>query len=191
MVLINQHSTETLQSGGRPIAQPMQESLLEALHLHLGMELNASAAYWALAIWFAERELRGFSAHFKLESDQERNHAGLFADYLIIRGQPVALAAIRAPQQQWKDLETILTSVFQMEVDVTTSLHQLYVMAEQTGDVRTTVFLDPLIDKQTVSEDEAAHLLGRLRLAAGNPAALLLLDAELANGQVTPTKLGE
>jgi ferritin len=189
MVLGTQHATSTLQSGGRPVAQPMQETLLEALQQHLAMELNASSAYWALAVWFAERELRGFSRTFKEESDQERNHAGLFADYLVVRGQPVALGSINAPKQVWNDIEDILTSVFQMEVDVTTSLNQLYALAEQSGDVRTTVFLDPLIDNQTASEDEAAHRLGRWRLSGGEPAALLILDAELAGGKAGPAKL--
>nr|WP_255147305.1 ferritin [Synechococcus sp. ATX 2A4] len=169
----------------------MQETLLEALQQHLAMELNASSAYWALAVWFAERELRGFSRTFKEESDQERNHAGLFADYLIVRGQPVALGSINAPKQVWNDIEDILSSVFQMEVDVTTSLNQLYALAEQSGDVRTTVFLDPLIDNQTASEDEAAHRLGRWRLCGGEPAALLILDAELAGGKAGPAKLAD
>jgi ferritin len=189
MVHGTQHATGTLLSGGRPVAQPMQEVLLEALQQHLAMELNASSAYWALAVWFAERDLRGFSRTFKAESDQERNHAGLFADYLIARGQPVVLGGIHAPKQVWNDIEDVLLSVFQMEVDVTTSLHQLYALAEQSGDVRTTVFLDPLIDQQTASEDEAAHRLGRWRLAGGESAALLILDAELEGGKATPSKL--
>ncbi len=189
MVLGTQHATGAVLSGGRPVAQPMQEVLLEALQQHLAMELNASSAYWALAIWFAERDLRGFSRTFKAESDQERNHAGLFADYLIARGQPVVLGGINAPKQVWNDIEDVLTSVFQMEVDVTTSLHQLYALAEQSGDVRTTVFLDPLIDQQTASEDEAAHRLGRWRLAGGEPAAMLILDAELDGGKAAPSKL--
>lgn len=112
MVLGTQHATGTLLSGGRPVAQPMQEVLLEALQQHLAMELNASSAYWALAVWFAERDLRGFSRTFKAESDQERNHAGLFADYLIARGQPVVLGGINAPKQVWNDIEDVLLSVF-------------------------------------------------------------------------------
>lgn len=78
-----------------------------------------------------------------------------------------------------------------MEVDVTTSLNQLYALAEQSGDVRTTVFLDPLIDNQTASEDEAAHRLGCWRLSGGEPAALLILDAELAGGKAGPAKLAD
>jgi ferritin len=51
------------------------------------------------------------------------------------------------------------------------------------------VFLDPMIQGQLASEDQAAHLLGRVRFAAGNPAALLVIDGELAAGQSTPTTL--
>ena len=57
--------------------------------------------------------------------------------------------------------------------------------------MRTTVFLDPLIDNQTASEDEAAHRLGRWRLSGGEPAALLILDAELAGGKAGPAKLAD
>ena len=54
---------------GRAMAQPMDRALIEALHQHLTMERCASASYFANSIWFAERELRGFSQYFKKVSD--------------------------------------------------------------------------------------------------------------------------
>ncbi|HJO78405.1 MAG TPA: ferritin-like domain-containing protein, partial [Prochlorococcaceae cyanobacterium Fu_MAG_134] len=74
---------------GRAMAQSMETALVEALNQHLTMERSASAAYFAIAIWFAERELRGFSHFFKQEAIQEQVHAAHFADYLIARGQSV------------------------------------------------------------------------------------------------------
>ncbi|WP_416238311.1 ferritin [Synechococcus sp. CCY9202] len=173
----------------RPVAQAMEPSLLEALQEHLMLELQASLSYWALAIWFGERDLRGFSNYFKLESESERQHAAQFADYLVARGQAVPLRDIPAPRQGWIGLEEILTAVFQMEADLTTSLQQIYAMAERSGDTRTTVFLDPLIQGQTTSENEVAHLLGRVRLSQNQPAAVLLIDGELAAGQHSPAQL--
>ncbi len=175
--------------GGRAMAQPIETDLLSGLQQHLTMERQAHIAYVALALWCSERELRGFAALFKQEAADELLHASVFADYLVARGQSVQLEALPAPRQQWADLEQILAGVFQMEVDVTTSLQQLYAQAERSGDVRTTVFLDPMIQGQLASEDQAAHLLGRVRFAAGNPAALLVIDGELAAGQSTPTTL--
>lgn len=184
-------ATQRLASGpaGRAMAQPMELDLLEGLQHHLTMERQASTAYWALALWFSERELRGFAQFCKAESASELQHAGLVADYLIARGQTVGLETLSAPRQQWSDPEEVFAAVFQMEADVTTSLQQLYALAERAGDVRTTVFLDPLVQGQVEAEHQAAHLLGRIRFAQGNPAALLVIDGELSAGQSAPASL--
>jgi ferritin len=165
---------------GRAMAQPMDAGLLEGLQEHLGLERKASAAYWAMALWFAERELRGFAAYLMQESRGEQHHAGLLADYLIARGQTVDLGDLPAPGQQWGDAEELLADAFRLEADVTTSLQLLYSTAERAGDVRTTVFLDPLIQGQIAAENEAAHLLGRVRFGRLEAASMLLIDGELA-----------
>ena len=82
-----------------------------------------------------------------------------------------------------------MTTSFQMEVDVTASLQQLYALAERSSDTRTTVFLDPMIESQTQSEHEFAHLLGRTRFADNQAAALLLIDNELDQGKFQPASL--
>jgi ferritin len=174
---------------GRAMAQPMEAGLVEALQQHLTMERNASAAYFAMAIWFAERELRGFSHFFKDEGRNEQDHACKFADYLIARGQTVVLDEVSAPRQAWSSAEEILAASFLMEADMTSSLQQIYLMAERASDLRTTVFLDPIIDSQVESENEFAHLLGRVRFAQNQPAAMLIIDGELSEGKHDPAKL--
>jgi ferritin len=179
----------TIGPAGRAVAQPMDSALVEALQQHLTMERQASATYFGMAIWFAERELRGFSHFFKHEAKSEQEHAAKFADYLIARGQTVVLQDVVAPRQSWTSAEEIMAASFQMEADVTTSLQQLYAMAERSSDLRTTVFLDPIVDNQVDSENEFAHLLGRVRFAQGQPAAMLIIDGELADGHHSPAKL--
>ncbi|MCP9835260.1 MULTISPECIES: ferritin [unclassified Cyanobium] len=172
---------------GRPMAQPMDAGLLEGLQEHLGLERKASAAYWAMALWFAERELRGFATYLMQESRGEQHHAGLVADYLIARGQTVDLGDLPGPGQQWSDAEALLADAFRLEADVTASLQILYSMAERAADVRTTVFLDPLIQGQIAAENEAAHLLGRVRFGRLEAASMLLIDGELAAQQPAAT----
>lgn len=174
---------------GRAMAQPMESSLVEGLQCHLTMERQASAAYFAMAIWFAERELRGFAQFFKGEARSEQEHAAKFADYLIARGQTVLLDDVAAPRQSWSSAEEILAASFQMEADVTASLQQLYAQAERAGDLRTTVFLDPVVDAQVAAEHEFAHLLGRVRFCQGQPAAMLIVDGELSDGKHSPAEL--
>jgi len=174
---------------GRAMAQPMEPALLEGLQEHLAMERKASTTYWAMAIWFAERELRGFCAYLKAESQGEQSHAGLVADYLLARGQSVVLGALPAPRQDWSGAEEILAEAFRLEADITSSLQLLYAMAERAGDLRTTVFLDPMVQGQIDAENTAAHLLGRVRFTRQEAAGMLMIDAELSAGHSAPTSL--
>ena len=174
---------------GRAVAEVIAPDLLNAIQDHLNMERQAHASYFAAAIWFAERELRGFSRFFRDESNSEHEHAAKFAEYIIARGQSVSLKAVEAPLQIWESPADVMASAFQMEVDVTSSLQQLYSIAERVTDTRTTVFLDPMVEMQTQSEHEFAHLLGRVKFADNQAAALLLIDNELDQGNNKPASL--
>ena len=174
---------------GRAMAEPMSGEMLDLMQAHLNLERQSAAAYFAAAVWFAERELVGFAEHMRDEAKQEEQHAAKFADYLISRGQRAVLDTVEPPRQQWPDIEQVIANVFRMEADVTASVLQLYGNAENDQDVRTTVFLDPIVDGQRLSEHEAAYLLGRVKFAANNPAALMIIDAELREGEAEPAKL--
>ena len=184
-------NTPAIQAGpsGRAVAEQMNSDLLTAFQLHLNMERQAHTVYFAAALWCAERELRGFAQFFRNESLSELQHSAKFADFLIARGQTVELHDLPAPQQQWLMPVDLMATSFQMEVDVTTSLQQLYAFAERSSDTRTSVFLDPMIEKQTQSEHEFAHLLGRVRFADNQASALLLIDNELELGKFQPASM--
>ena len=174
---------------GRAMAETMTQEMVDQLQAHLNMERQSSAAYFAAAIWFAERELTGFAEYLRDEGKQEQEHAAKFADYLISRGQTVELDTIEAPRQTWPDPEEVMANVFRMEADVTTSVLLLYSIAERASDQRTTVFLDPVVDDQRVSEHEAAYLLGRVKYANNERAAMMIIDAELREEKAKPAKL--
>ena len=66
-----------------------------------------------------------------------------------------------------------------MEADLTSSLQQLYSISERISDTRSNVFLDPIVDAQIKSEDEFAHLLGKVKFASNQPSAILLINSDL------------
>ena len=139
---------------GRAVAQPIDTSLLDNIFEHLTMERYANVQYFSIYLWFQERDLNGFASHFLSESQGEMEHAQKFADYLIARGQNVKLKELPAPIQKWDSIEDLVAFSFNMEADLTSSLQQLYSISERISDTRTNVFLDPIIDAQTKSEDE-------------------------------------
>ena len=59
---------------GRAMAEPMSAEMLDLIQAHLNLERQSAAAYFAAAIWFAERELTGFAEHLRDEAKQEEQH---------------------------------------------------------------------------------------------------------------------
>ena len=168
-----------LGPSGRAVAQPMDEGLLDNFFEHLTMERYANVQYFSTYLWFQERDLDGFASYFLGESQGEMDHAYKFADYLIARGQSVNLKDLPAPIQTWDSIEDLVSYSFNMEADLTSSLQQLYSISERISDTRTNVFLDPIIEAQIKSEDEFAHILGKVKFANNDPSAILLIDSEL------------
>ena len=164
---------------GRAVAQPMNSDLLDNFYEHLTMERCANVQYFSIYLWFQERDLDGFASYFLNESQGEMEHAYKFANYLIARGQNVKLNGLSAPIQQWDSIEDLISYSFNMEADLTASLQQLYSMSERISDTRSTVFLDPIVEAQINSEDEFAHVLGKVKFAANQPSAILLIDSDL------------
>ena len=168
-----------LGPSGRAVAQPIDEGLLDNFYEHLTMERSANVQYFSIYLWFQERDLDGFASYFLNESQGEMEHAYKFANYLIARGQNVKLKELPAPVQVWDSIEDIIAYSFNMEADLTSSLQQLYSISERLSDTRSNVFLDPIVDAQTKSEDDFAHLLGKVKFAQNQPSALLLIDSDL------------
>ena len=164
---------------GRAIAQEIDISLLENLFEHLNMERNANVQYFSMSLWFKERELRGFSSFFLGESREEMSHAQKFTDYLIARGYKINLKDLPSPVQEWDSIQDLISFAFKMESDLTTSIEQLYSISERSSDIRTSVFLDPIVESQIKSEDTFAYLLGKIKFAENQPSALLIIDKEL------------
>ena len=168
-----------LGPSGRAVAQPMDGVLLDNFYEHLTMERYANVQYFSIYLWFQERDLDGFASFFLNESQGEMEHAYKFANYFIARGQTVKLKELPAPIQSWDSIEDLVSYSFNMEADLTSSLQQLYSISERISDTRTNVFLDPLVEAQIKSEDEFAHLLGKVKFASNQPSAILLIDSEL------------
>ena len=168
-----------LGPSGRAVAQPMDSSLLDNFYDHLTMERSANVQYFSIYLWFQERDLDGFASYFLNESQSEMEHAYNFANYLIARGQKVELKELPAPIQKCDSIEELISYSFNMEADLTASLQQLYSISERISDTRSNVFLDPIIEAQTKSEDEFAHILGKVKFAKNQPSAILLIDSDL------------
>lgn len=162
----------------------MTSELLKGLNQHLTLEFRAAHEYLAMSIWLAEHDLPGFSKWMAKQSSDERMHAQRIIDHLVERDQKVTLPAVAAPPSDWKTAEALCTHVLKNEKDVTASINNLYAMAEKAKDRPATIMLQWFVNEQMEEEAAARAVLGRIRLAGNTGVGLLMIDPELAGGNM-------
>ncbi len=162
----------------------MTADLLKGLNEHLTLEFRASHEYLAMSIWLAEHDLPGFARWMRGQSSDELMHAQRIIDHLVERDQKVRLPAVAAPPGSWKSAEALCAHVLRNEQDVTSSINNLYAMAEKAKDRPATVMLQWFVNEQMEEEAAARAVLGRIRLAGNTGVGLLMIDQELASGSM-------
>jgi len=161
------------------ISQKLQTALNKQIHL----EFHSAYAYLAMSAYFDEQGLPGFAHWMRLQSQEEANHATRLFDYMLDRNGKIALANIQAPPADFDSTLSVFENALAHEKNITKSIHDLYSLAVEEGDYPTQTQLHWFIDEQVEEEKSADDAVTRLKLAANQPSALLLLDQEFAKQQ--------
>lgn len=165
----------------------LSKELHEALNAQIGVEFQASYSYLAMSAYFEANAWDGFASWMSLQSDEERDHAMRFYNYLLDRGASIALPPIKAPKTDFTSpLEVFETSLAQ-EKSVTQSINALYKLAHDSDDYATVSFLKWFVDEQVEEEKSVSDMIDKLKRASSNPEAMFLLD-RMANERGTPAE---
>lgn len=157
----------------------MPEELAQAFIRQIDMELASSLAYLQMSAYFVDRNLTGMGGWMRSQAEEERNHAYRFLDFVLARGNHVQLGAIDAPTTDFDTPEAVFERALEQEREVTRAIHELYRLAGEQGDLASFPFLQSFIEEQNEEEALVETILERVRLADGNPGAILILDNEL------------
>jgi len=156
------------------------EKVFRALNEQLNAELRNAYLYLAMASFFAEKGLNGFSHFFRVQAREELGHAMKIYDYILDRGGKVVLSDVPAPRQSWDSVLSAVDEFVRSEEENTQRIWRLVDVARDEGDKATEVFLNWFVEEQVEEEKLAQDLLAKVKLVGDNPAALLALDRELA-----------
>jgi ferritin len=150
-----------------------------AMNTQIGAELYSSHLYLAMSAYCESEGLPGFAHWFKLQSDEEREHALKFVRHVVDRGGRVTLAGIDPPQVEFETPQGAFEAALAHEMNVTMMIDGLYGMAQQHGDYASQVFLQWFVTEQVEEERAAGEIVQTLKNLGSEPASLLLLDREL------------
>lgn len=164
----------------------IDERIREAINKQINAELYSAYLYLSMATYFEHQGLPGFANWMYVQNQEETFHAMKFLRYLVERGGRVELDTIAAPPRDWESPLAVFEHVYQHEQHVTALINELVDLSEQVKDRATFNMLQWFVGEQVEEEANAEALVGSLRLAKDAPAALFMLDRELATRVFTP-----
>jgi len=157
----------------------LSEPVLKVINDQIEHELFSAYLYLSMAAYFESQSLPGFARWMRLQSDEEREHAMKFFDYVIDRGGKVSLHAIAQPPSEWQSALDVFEHALQHEQKVTSLIHTIYEIALKEKDYPTQVMLHWFIDEQVEEEKNAAQIVDHLRLMQDHMTGLLNLDHQV------------
>jgi ferritin len=158
---------------------PMKGAVRDAIAEQIKHEFYSAYLYLAMAGSFEVATLPGFSHWMREQSDEEREHAMKFFDFLLDRGEHVQLQAIDQPPYAFRSPLDTFEQALEHEKEITSKIHKLYELSVQENDYPAQVLLSWFVEEQVEEEKTATEIVERLRMAGEEGAALLLLDKEM------------
>jgi ferritin len=157
----------------------MSERLAAAYSAQATKELTSSIAYLQMSAWFEFVDLPGMASWTRIQSEEERQHALRFIDFILARGNKVVLGERPQPKSEFESAKDAFEAALAQEQSTTTSIRALYLQASEEKDVESYPLLDWFLTEQVEEESSVEKILGQLGHAGNDGSALLMLDREL------------
>jgi ferritin len=149
------------------------------LNEQINKEFYSAYLYLDMSNYYIEEGLDGFGNWFKIQAQEERDHAMLFLQYMQNNSEKVSLGEIKSPNISFISYQMPLDESLKHEQYVTASIHNIYDEAFKVKDFRTMQFLDWFIKEQGEEEKNSEDLIKKYSLYGSDAKSLYMLDSEL------------
>jgi ferritin len=161
----------------------------ELLNQQINKEFYSSYLYLDFANYYIEQGLNGFANWFKVQAQEELDHALLFTQYMQNNSLKVTFDIVENPSKAYHSSMEPLKESLAHEAFITESIHTIYDVAYSLKDFRTMQFLDWFVREQGEEEKNATDLIRKMELFGNESKSLYMLDQELAGRMYNPPSL--
>lgn len=158
----------------------LDENIAGLLNQQINKELYSAYLYLDFSNYYYDEGLDGFGNWYKIQAEEERDHAMLILKYMQNNGEKAVLEAIDKPNVEITSHKSVLLAGLKHEQFVTGLIHTIYEAAHSVKDFRTMQFLDWFVKEQGEEEDNANDLISKMELFGSDPKSLYMLNSELA-----------
>lgn len=164
----------------------LSDNLLKNLNDQVNFEFYSSYTYLAMAAYAESVDLSGIANFFRVQAQEELFHAMKLYDYIFQKNGVVELDKIDKPEGKYESIIDVFETGYKHEQLVTRRIYKLADIASEEKEHATISLLRWFIDEQVEEENTFNTLLKKIKRAEDNPAALYMLDEELATRVFTP-----
>ena len=157
----------------------LDKKVVDLLNQQVNKEFYSAYLYLDFSNFYYDEGLEGFGNWYRIQAQEERDHAMLMLQYLQNNGEKVVLEAIDRPSVEITDAKSVLEAGLKHEQYVTGLIHTIYDAAYSVKDFRTMQFLDWFVKEQGEEENNAETLVKKFELFGDDPKSLYMLDNEL------------
>lgn len=158
----------------------LDQKVAGLINEQVNKEFYSAYLYLDFSVFYEELGLDGFANWYKIQAQEERDHAMLMLRYLQNNGARVTLEAIDKPNKTLSEKKDPLTEGLAHEQFVTGLIHTIYEAAYGVKDFRTMQFLDWFVKEQGEEEKNAEDLIKKMELFGDDAKGLYMLNSEMA-----------
>jgi len=157
----------------------LDKKVVALLNQQVNKEFYSAYLYLDFSNYYYEQGLEGFGNWYRIQAQEERDHAMLFVEYLQNNGEAVVLETIPKPNVELKAHVDPLKESLKHEQYVTSLIHAIYDAAAEIKDYRSMQFLDWFVKEQGEEEKTADDMLKKFELFGQDARSLYMLNSEL------------
>ena len=157
----------------------MDKKVAALINDQINRELYSAYLYLDFANYYGSVGLDGFANWYKIQAQEERDHAMLFFQYLENNGEKITLEAIAKPDKTLDSHMAPLEAGLEHEKYVTSLINNIYEAAHEVKDFRTMQLLDWFVKEQGEEEKNASDMITKMELFGTDAKGLYMLNSEL------------
>lgn len=159
----------------------LSQTIQDAINEQIKDEFYAAHLYLSMSAYFEDANLPGCAKWMRLQSEEEREHAMRFFDYVNDRGGRVILKGLDQPQSEFGSPLEVFEKALTHEQRVTASINNIYALAVKENDYPTQVMLHWFIEEQVEEEKSATEVIELFKMAGDKGHTLIMIDRQLGS----------
>lgn len=157
----------------------ISKKIEKAINDQLNRELYSAYLYLAMSADAVAKGYKGAGKWFRVQFQEEQQHALKFYDYLQSQGAGVDLGALEKPKVAWKSLLEMFEATLAHERSITKALNGLMDLAVAEKDYATQALVQWYITEQIEEEANDTDIIAMLKMAGASAGTQLMIDKQL------------